>query len=91
MGYNSHIHGNIVELKTTIDITDGLFQTVKQRTSERGVTFREAVESGLHRWLEDTESKSGFTLEDGSVDGNGQVREMSFQEMIDVSYEDRGA
>ncbi len=77
-------------MKTTVEITDGLFKTVKERTAERGLTFRQAVESGLHRWLEDTEKQQGFKLKDGSVKGTGMVKDFTFQEMLELGYGDRG-
>ena len=76
-------------MKTTVEITDGLFETVKRRTAERGITFRQAVESGLHRWLEDAERQEGFKLKDGSVKGAGMVKDLTFQEMLELSYRDR--
>ena len=45
MGYNRN-------MKTTIDITDGLVEEAKGLAAARGITFREVVETGLRRVLE---------------------------------------
>ena len=38
-------------MRTTIEISDGLFRRAKRRAAEEGTTFREIVESALARHL----------------------------------------
>ena len=67
-------------MKTTIEISDPLFQSVQRLARERGTTFRSVVESALYRELKEASTpKKPFRLRDASFKGEG------VQEGIDLS------
>lgn len=81
-------------MKTTVEISDALFEAAKSRARERGVTFRTLVEEGLRVVLEEPRASEGFTLRDGSVAGNGLqsgIREGDWDQIAALIYEGRGA
>ena len=58
-------------MKTTIDLSDALFDSAKELAQQRQTTLRALVEEGLRRVLADSRSKSkpAFKLKDASVRG----------------------
>jgi hypothetical protein len=82
----------MVPMKTTIEISDALLREVRKLAAREGVTLRALVERGLHRILTDAK-RPPFRMRDGSVGGNWlqpEVRHLSFQQLLDMSYGDRG-
>jgi hypothetical protein len=80
------------QMKTTIEISDALLREIRKLAAREGVTMRELVERGLHRVLADAK-RPPFRMRDGRFGGNGlqpEVRHMSFQQLLDMSYEGRG-
>lgn len=80
-------------MKTTIEISDSLLESAKRRARERGTTLRALVEEGLRTVLEQEPAAGTFTLEDGSVDGDGvheDVLEGGWGRVAELSYEGRG-
>lgn len=81
-------------MKTTVEISDALFEAAKERANERGVTFRALIEEGLRAVLEGSSGSQGFTLRDGSVAGRGlqpDIREGDWEQVAALIYEGRGA
>jgi Arc/MetJ family transcription regulator len=79
-------------MKTTIEISDALFEEAKRRAAERGTTLRALVEEGLREVLGAAPAGT-FTLRDASFGGNGlrpEVREGSWERILELAYEGRG-
>ncbi len=80
------------QMKTTIEIADALLREARKLAAREGVTLRALVERGLHRVLADAK-RPPFRMRDGSFKGNGlqpEVRHMSWEQLLDMSYEGRG-
>ena len=58
-------------MKTTIEVSDALFNSTKELASERRTTIRALVEDGLRRVLADSRAKvkPAFKLKDARVRG----------------------
>ncbi len=58
-------------MKTTIDLSDALFDSAKELARQRQITMRALVEEGLCRVLADAwpAAKTAFKLRDASVHG----------------------
>ena len=58
-------------MKTTIELTDPLFQSAKQLAQQNQTTLRALIEEGLRRVLADSQGKpkSAFKLKNASVHG----------------------
>ena len=79
-------------MKTTIEIADALLREARKLAAREGVTLRALVERGLHRVLAEAK-RPPFRMRDGSFKGNGlqpEVRHMSWEQLLDMSYEGRG-
>ena len=81
-------------MKTTIDISDPLFQAARKAARERRTTLRALVEMGLRQVLEQPlQGRGAFKLRKASFRGEGLqegVRRMDWDELRDLSYGDRG-
>lgn len=80
-------------MKTTVEISDGLFLEAKRVATEEGVTFRQLVEQGLRQVLDERRSTESFTLRDASFEGTGlsaEAQRLSWEEIIDLTYGGRG-
>ena len=60
-------------MKTTIDISDALFDAAKGLAQQRQTTMRSLVEEGLRRVLADAQVRAApaFKLQDARVHGKG--------------------
>ena len=56
-------------MRTTIDLSDSLLARVKRLMAKRNTTMRALVEEGLHRLLDEEQSRAAFTLRDASFKG----------------------
>lgn len=80
-------------MKTTIEISDPLFNEAKRHAAREGTTVRALVEAGLRRVLSESRPKQPFKLRDGRVNGNGLqpgIREGDWEQIRDIIYEGRG-
>ncbi len=78
-------------MKTTVDISDSLFQEAKACADDRGVTFRQLIEEGLRTVIEhQRKPKRRFRLRDESFGGEGLQNGMSWREIRETIYEGRG-
>lgn len=80
-------------MKTTIEISDALLREARKVAAQEGITLRALVERGLHRVLAETKQRPPFRMRDGSFGGEGlhpDVRDLSWDEIIELSYEGRG-
>lgn len=81
-------------MKTTIEIADAVLAEARAVAAREGTTLREIVESALRHELARRAAREQFELRDVSVGGRGlspEYRDKSMQEIIDASYEGRGA
>jgi hypothetical protein len=78
-------------MKTTIELSDALFEEAKSAARARGVTLRSLVEQGL-RWavLESRQPRPAFHLRDGSVGGEGLATDADWPEIRSMIYEGHG-
>ena len=81
----------VTHMKTTIEISDALFEAAKRQARRKGTTLRALVEQGLRRVLQDSASESRFRLERRSFGGSGRVSEGEWPETRDAIYKGRGA
>ena len=81
-------------MKTTVDISEGLFREVKRYAGEKGTTFREVLEFALRMLLKSKAQRiKNFQLRKHSFKGRGLVAgltEGSWSSIRDRSYEGRG-
>ena len=83
-----------IEMKTTVEISDGLAEEVKAYMAREGVTFRSVVERGLREVLRAGREAKPFKLRDASVGGRGvqaALRDASWERIRDAAYEGRGS
>ena len=76
-------------MKTTVEISDALFQRAKAVAAEKGVPFRDLVESGLRHVIREMRPKKKFKLRDGSFRGDGLAPGTTWEEILDKAYGDR--
>ena len=83
----------VTSMKTTVTIADALLEEAKERARAEGTTLRALIEEGLRTVLAKPEGgKSGYTLPDGSVSGNGlhpEVQGADWATLRDLIYGDR--
>lgn len=81
-------------MKTTIDISDGLFKEVKRYAGRKGTTFREVLETSLRSLLKNqAKGKKAFQLRKHSFRGKGLVEglvEGQWAAIREKAYEGRG-
>ena len=80
-------------MKTTIEISDAIFDAAKRHAIERGTTLRALVEEGLRTVLNSRPDANAFTLRDASVGGEGlrlDIREGDWDRIAEAAYEGRG-
>ncbi len=80
-------------MKTTIEISDAVFDAAKRHARERGTTLRALVEEGLRTVLDSRPDADAFTLRDASVEGEGlrpEIREGDWDRIAEAAYEGRG-
>lgn len=59
-------------MKTTVDISDALFESARRLAVQRGTTMRSLIEEGLRSVLQTHRAlPRRFALRDASVGGNG--------------------
>jgi succinylarginine dihydrolase len=77
-------------MKTTIDITDALFNAAKLAAQQRDTTLRALVELGLRQVLEaPSTSKRTFNLRKASFRGRGLqkgAQGASWEQLRDMAY-----
>ena len=81
-------------MKTTIEISDPLLRDARKLAEREGTTLRALVERGLRRVVAETKTGAPFKLRKASFKGRGlqdDLRDASWEELRDLSYEGRGA
>jgi hypothetical protein len=80
-------------MKTTIDIADPVLNDARKLAAKEGTTLRALVEQGLRKVIEERKEKSRFTARKVTFGEGGlrpEVRGLSWDEIRDLAYEDRG-
>jgi hypothetical protein len=81
-------------VKTTIEISDALFEAAKGLAARRGTTFRALVEDGLRVVIDAAPGPGVFHLRDESVSGRGVrpgLRDGRWAAVADRIHEGSGA
>lgn len=84
----------VTHMKTTIDISNALYDEVRRVAQEEGTTVKALVEEGLRHTLTEHQRRVPFTLRDASFKGNGLQPEFagaSWDQIRNSTYEGRGA
>jgi hypothetical protein len=78
-------------MKTTMEISNSLFQEAKACAESRGVPLRRIVEEGLRLIIQQSrQPRKRFRLRDGSFGGKGLQSDMSWAEIRHAIYQGRG-
>jgi hypothetical protein len=80
-------------MKTTVEISDELFDEAKALAARQQTTLRALVEEGLRWVLSQRRRERRYTLKDASVPGRGVragVREGDWQRIRELIYKGRG-
>lgn len=80
-------------MKTTIHISDSLFEEARQLAHRERTTLKALVEQGLRRILAERRKKTGFRLRKVTFKGQGlqpQAAGASWEQIRELTYEGRG-
>jgi hypothetical protein len=78
-------------MKTTVEIPDALFREVRAYAAGRNLSFKQVIETGLRKVLEEgRRQKKPFRLRDGSFGGQGMTIEGDWPTIRRMIYEGRG-
>ena len=81
-------------MKTTVDISDPLFNELKRTAAQERTSLRRLIEAALRAFLTERKRPRGrFKLKDGSAPGRGPapgVREGDWSHIRELAYEGRG-
>lgn len=83
----------VAHMKTTIDISNALYEEVRRVAQEEGTTVRALVEEGLRHTLAEHRRRVPFTLRNATFKGNGLRPEFagpSWDQIRNSVYEGRG-
>lgn len=81
-------------MKTTVEVSDELFERAKAATKDQGTTFRELVEQGLRLALAEREDGESYRWPGRVFGGEGLSSEAEaggWDRVLELAYEDRGA
>ena len=87
------LHGMVTRMKTTIEISDPLFERAKRVAAREKTTVRALVERGLRQVVEERRPQGAFRLRRASFKGRGLRRELGdrdWQRVRELAYEGRG-
>lgn len=84
----------LTHMKTTIELSNALFREAKKHAAQKGISFRELVETGLKMAIGLAKSSpKKFKLKNGSVGGKGLAPGLEWgdwETIRDMIYEGRG-
>lgn len=81
--------GMVINMKTTVDISDSLLREARRIAREEGVTLRSLIEEGLRAVLAQRARTDRYVLPDRSVGGGGlqpSARGASWDEIRAMAY-----
>ena len=79
-------------MKTTIEISDAIFERAKALAAREGTTVRALVEDGLRQILKSRKQTAPFRLRDAAFGGSGlqpEFRDADWNRIRAALYEDR--
>lgn len=80
-------------MKTTIQISDSLFQEARKLAHRERTTLKALVEQGLRRIISERKQRGGFVLRKVTFKGEGlhpHLAGSSWDHIRELSYEGRG-
>ena len=80
-------------MKTTVDISDNLFEEARKVAHRDRTTLKVLVEEGLRKIISDRKRRKGFRLRKVTFKGNGLQSHLagaSWDQIRELSYEGRG-
>jgi hypothetical protein len=81
-------------MKTTLEISDPLLREARKIANRENTTLRALVEQGLRHVVSEKKKDKPFRLRKVSFKGDGlhpEVANLSWQEILDLSYERHGS
>ena len=84
----------VINMKTTIQIPDSLFEEIRKLAHQEHITMKVIVEEGLRRIVSERKRRSHFKLRKATFKGNGlqpHLAGTSWDQILQLSYEGRGA
>jgi hypothetical protein len=71
----AHITNMGTHMKTTVELSDALFESAKQVARQNKTTMRALIEEGLRKVIADVKvsKRTAFKLRDASVKGSAQL------------------
>lgn len=81
-------------MKTTIELSDALFDRARRYARRRNLTLKAVMEMGLRKVVEEAEPVGGFKLRRASFRGRGlspQMQDANWEQLRAAAYEGRGA
>jgi Arc/MetJ family transcription regulator len=83
----------VSRMKTTIQISDSLFEEARQLAKQERTTLKALVEQGLRRVVGERKRRSNFRLRKATFRGKGlqpHLSGASWEQVRQMSYEGRG-
>lgn len=80
-------------MKTTVEISDSLFEEARKVAHRDRTTLKVLVEMGLRKVISDRKRRKGFRLRKVTFKGNGLQSHLagaSWDQIRELSYEGRG-
>ena len=80
-------------MKTTVDISEGLFKEAKKIAKRDNTTLKALIEEGLHRVLKERKRRRTFRLRKATFKGRGLQTHLagkSWDSIRKIIYEDKG-
>jgi len=80
-------------MKTTVEISDSLFEEARKVAHRDRTTLKVLVEEGLRKIISDRKRRKGFRLRKATFKGNGLQSHLagaSWDQIRELSYEGRG-
>ena len=77
-------------MKITVEIAESLLAEAEVYTAAHSLTLRELLEEGLRVVLQKKRANETVCLRDGSFQGRGMQRDLSWPEIRERIYEGRG-
>jgi len=83
----------VSHMKSTIQISDGLFKEARQVARQEQTTLRALVEEGLRKAITERKRRKGYRLRKVTFKGRGlqpHLAGATWDQILDLSYEERG-
>ena len=80
-------------MKTTVEISDSLFEQARRLAARERTTLRALIEAGLRQVIKDRKRRGRFALRDARFHGKGRqpaYRDAGWERLREAAYEKRG-